>query len=76
MNTDERQEQGLLIAPSLQLPKDFMITFSSDDEINTLHIPLKDLGTVAFLINEFLQSKGIESTIVKKINDIGKLKIK
>lgn len=46
--------------------EDYTVTFKGDGEVTILHIPFKDLHTVAILLNEFLQSKGIESSIEKK----------
>ena len=61
-----QQKDGSFRMAGYEPPKDHMVTFSGDGKETVLHIPFKDLHTVAILLNEFLQSKGIESSIEKK----------
>lgn len=61
-----QQKDGSFKMVGYQPSKDHIVTFNGDGKETVLYIPFKDLHTVAILLNEFLQSKGIKSRIEKK----------
>ena len=61
-----QRKDGSYSMAGYELPPDHTFTFTGDGKVTVLHIPFKDLHKIAILLNEFLQSKGIESIIEKK----------